>query len=161
MIKNLFLIAFILGFYSCNENELFRSAAIDDDYSSITDPKERWEAYDLKSYSIEQTWSCECLPPSSGHSYIINNEVVMIEYNLSKNSAFGRKQDEIYSYAINKAITVEEAFDIIEKNQSAHRIDVEYDSRYGYPTSIFIDIDPSIADEEIIRNFGNLKRIFN
>ncbi len=50
----------------------------------------------------------------------------------------------------------------IEKYKtSADRIEVEYDSRFGFPTKLFIDINAQMADEEISRRFSNIQQILN
>jgi Family of unknown function (DUF6174) len=164
MKKNLFLIFIILGFFSCNDknDEGFITSPIDEDYSSITDPKQRWEAYKLKDYYVDQSWACECVPPNFCNSYIINNIVIDVKYNISKDSYYGRTEEEIYKQTKNVAKTIDEAFDLIKKyKDSAYKTEVEYDKKFGYPTKIFIDIDSLTADEEIIRRFSNLQKIIN
>ncbi len=165
MKKTLSLAFAIILFVSCNDAsslDSFITSPIDDDFSSIAEPRERWEAYKLSDYKINQSWACECFPPTGCDAFIINNSIADVDYKLSKESYYGRSEEEIYNYTKRMAFTIDEAFDIIEKYKtSAHRIDVEYDSRYGYPAKIFIDIDSLMADEEIIRRFGNLQKIIN
>ena len=164
MKRNLFLILIILGFVSCNDknDESFITSPIDEDYSSIADPKLRWEAYKLEDYYIDQSWSCECLPPNFCNSYIINNTVVGVKYEISKDSYYGRTEEEIFNQTKSVAKTIDEAFDLIDKYKTdAYKIEVEYHSRFGYPTKIFIDIDSLMVDEEIIRRFSNLQKIVN
>jgi hypothetical protein len=47
--------------------------------------------------------------------------------------------------------TVDGVFDLIEAalKGDAARVDVDYDSRYGYPTDVYIDRDELAADEEL------------
>jgi len=92
----------------------------------------------------------------------MNNDVSDVEYELSEDVYYGRTDNEVYDYTKNSAMTISEAFSLIESYQSkAHRIETEYDPRFGYPTRIFIDIDSLMADEEIIRRFSKLERILN
>ncbi len=164
MKTNLFLVLIILVLVSCNDknDESFITSPINADYSSITDPKQRWEAYKLKDYYVEQSWTCECVPPNYCRTYIINNSVVDVKYEISKDSYYGRTQEEIYNQTKSAAKTIDEAFAIIDKYKTnAHKIVVEYHQRFGYPTKIFIDIDSLMAAEEIRRSFSNLQKIIN
>ena len=54
------------------------------------------------------------------------------------------------SYA-NSFPSVEQLFDAIQDgiDNQADYIDVEYDFTYGYPTSVYIDYDRRVADEEL------------
>lgn len=164
MKRNLIFIFMIFGFISCNKNDEsgFIISPIDEDYSNIADPKQRWEAYKLKDYYIEQRWACECMPPNFCNSYIINNSVVDIKYEISKRSYHGRTEEEIYNQTKSTAKTIDEAFNLIDKYKgSAYKTEVEYDPKFGYPAKILIDIDSLMADEEIIRRFSNLQKIIN
>ena len=156
-------VAFLL--LSCidgsNDNS-FITSQIDDDFSSIVNPRERWEAYNLKNYTIKQSWSCECYSPVKCDSYIVNNILADVKYEIPKEAYFGRTEEEIFEYTKRMAITVDEAFNLIEQYKtSAAKIEVEYDSQFGFPTKLFIDIDDQIVDEEIIRRFSHLKKIIN
>jgi len=159
---NLLLLSII--FISCDsaEEEQFITAAINEDHSSIVDPRERWEAYHLSNYFIEQSWACECLPPSGCSTYVVNGIVTEIKYELDANGYYGRTKEEIYSQTKTTALTVDDAFDLIDiyMDNSDFSI-IEYDQRYGYPTRIYFDIDSLIADEEISIRFSGLQKIVN
>ena len=160
----LFLLVFIFIF-SCskqNNEDTFVTAPINEDYSSIIDPYERWQSYNLNQYSIDEKRWCECFPPNSFTAYIIDNKVQDVDYEISKENYYNRTEDEIEDYTKNAAMTINKAFSIIEQYRyTAHRLEIDYDSKFGFPSRIFIDIDTLIADEEIIREFSNLKRIIN
>jgi hypothetical protein len=158
------LITFLLLFSSCETNKdgILLTAPINEDYSLIANPFERWRAYNLSNYVIDEQRWCECFPPTFFTVYVIDNVVNDVEYEISEEFYYGRSENEIYNYAKNSAMTINKAFSIIEQYESiAHRIDVEYDQRYGFPKSIYIDIDSLMADEEIHRKFENLMRIVN
>ena len=165
MKKCLFFISLLFLLYSCSDTSKekeYITSPIDADFSSVVDPKERWDAYNLSDYAIDQHWSCECFAPNSCSSFIINKVLDDVIYEIPDEAYFGRSEKEIYAYTKRMAITVDEAFNLIEKYKaSADRIDVEYDSKFGFPTKIFIDIDAQIADEEISRRFSNLQKILN
>ena len=163
MIKYSFLLFLIPLFFFCgnpSDDGSFTTSSIEEDYSSIENPRERWQAYRLSDYYIEQSWSCECFPPGGCESFIIDNSIADVKYTLPGEAYFGRSEEDIYNYTKDMAITIDEAFALIEKYEnSADKIEVEYDPRFGFPTKLFIDIDAQMADEEIIRSFGTLKKI--
>lgn len=162
IILNLLLIT--IFFISCDstEKEQFITASINEDHSSIVDPRERWEAYHLSNYFIEQSWACECLPPSGCSTFIVNGIVTEIKYELDANGYYGRTKEEIYAQTKTTAMTVDDAFDLIDiYKENSDLMIIEYDQRFGFPTRIFFDIDSLMADEEINRRFSGLQRIVN
>jgi hypothetical protein len=56
--------------------------------------------------------------------------------------------------------SAEELFDIIQDaiDRRARDIDVDYDFTYGYPTSVYIDYDFGIGDEEFIIDTWGMRR---
>ena len=153
-------LVFIISCSTQNNENTFVTAPINEDFSSIVDPLERWQSYNLDQYSIDEKRWCECFPPNSFTAYIIDNKVQDVDYEISKDNYYNRSIDEIENYTKNAAMTINKAFSIIEEYKyNAHRIEIEYDDKFGFPTRIFIDKDSTIADEEIIREFSNLKRI--
>ncbi len=162
-IKYSYLLLLIPLFFFCSnpsEGVSFITSSVEEDYSSIENPRERWQAYRLSNYYIEQSWSCECFPPGGCESYIIDNSIAYVKYTLPGNTYWGRSKEDIYNYTKGMALTIDEAFALIEKYETvADKIEVEYDPRFGFPTKIYIDIDAQTADEEIIRSFGTLKKI--
>jgi hypothetical protein len=145
-----------------NDDPSVITATINEDFSDIVDPVERWSAYNITNYSLEESRTCECLPPNFFTVFIVDNKVADIEYNLSNDLYIGRSEGEIYDYTKNLAMTIDEAFLLIENSKRmAHKIQIEYDARFGYPTQIFIDRDSLIIDDENLRGFSNLRRIIN
>ncbi len=163
MNKYVLLLFALLLVNSCSDSRdkrSFTTVPVSEDFSAIADPFARWQAYQLSDYAIGESRLCECFPPNRFTTYIVEDEVADVEYELAKELYFGRTEKEIYDYTMDAAMTVNEAFAIIERyRDSAHRTIVEYDPRFGYPSSIFIDIDTLTMDEEIIRSFDNLEKI--
>lgn len=128
-----------------------------EDFSHIEDPHKRWDAYELSSYTIEQTRTCECLPPYGYLVVVKNDSVADVSYEEPEET-YGKDAETLREMALQSALTIEEMFDIIarEKN-AADRFEVAYHPRYGYPTKVFIDPDEKTADEEIIRSMSNLR----
>lgn len=137
---------------SCTTQDGIVTTSIEEDFSAIENPKERWEAYELSNYQISQKRTCECL----GIPYdalILNGSVEEIKYE-------GEKSEDKDKWVSKSAITVDNAFELIEKYQDeAHSIKVSYHPKYGYPTKIGINIVEMIADEEIIYRMSDLKKI--
>ncbi|MTI86417.1 MAG: hypothetical protein FH748_00455 [Balneolaceae bacterium] len=145
----------ILFLANCSDSGLnLNVSEIEQDFSHIEDPRERWEAYQLEDYYIEQTWVCECQPPSGADTYILQGKI--LQYIFHEDPSSGRDKE----YRATKIMTVDEAFDLIESYQgNAYSVEIKYHPRFGYPTEINIDIMENVADEEIHHNFRNLKRI--
>ena len=63
------------------------------------------------------------------------------------------------SYA-NSFPSVEQLFDAIQDgiDRQADYLDIEYDPTYGYPTSVYIDYDRRVADEELSLTTWGLRR---
>lgn len=60
-------------------------------------------------------------------------------------------------------LTLDDLFNTVENaiNSGAAEVRVEYDAQFGYPTSIFIDQDRRIADEEVFLSASNLQNLDN
>jgi len=127
--------------------------SIVENFSSISYPRERWRAYDLKDYTIEQEQLCFCPPPHGYIRLVIRDNKVVEGF---KNDGMALTTDELQWRK-----TVDELFDWIEEAQSMNprTLDVEYDSKYGYPTRIVYDQSEFMADEEVTYSLRGLQRI--
>jgi len=164
MKKFLILFVFLSFFFSCSkkssENDIV-TASIEEDYSNIADPKERWQAYNLQDYVLNESTACNCPPSPVVRAIIIDNEVVDVEYEISKDQYYGRTKEEIETQMMHFAMTVDEAFEFVETYTDAQRIEIEYDLRFGFPSRIHVDGDTMLADDEYTRQFSNLNKIVN
>lgn len=163
MRKILFCIIVALAISSCSsdtEDSSFTTAPIEEDYSYIVDPQERWKAYHLENYSIDQAWYCFCPTPNQCTSFIINDSILDVDYEPYKDSDGTRNLKEIYDYVLYMAKTVDEVFDLIDRYRTvAFKMEVEYDARFGFPTMFSVDYDSMMIDDEMTRRFSNLKKI--
>ena len=103
-----------------------------------------WNEQALSSYQYVFNWSCFCLPEYTEPVNIKVESGEWTDISLVRDGAPVNEKDwERYK-------TIEELFDIIDEafHQDAKEISVEYDPDLGYPTSVFIDYDERIADEE-------------
>lgn len=122
------------------------------DYSLINNPRERWQAYRLTAYTIEQQRQCFC--PFRGNKVtlkISNDNVIEAKYTDDNNDV---NEDEIKIYR-----TVNQLFDFIDTLKVNHvdSLYVEYDSTYGYPKRIFIDQIKYAVDDELTIITNNFK----
>ncbi len=131
----------------------FTSAPIIENFSSIGNPRARWESYDFKSYVIEQEQLCFC-PPPHGYIRLVIRDNKVVE---------GFKEDgtALTAAELQWRKTVDELFGWIDEAQAMNprTLDVEYDSKYGYPTRIVYDQSEFMADEEVTYSLRGLQRV--
>ena len=123
------------------------------DYSSISDPRKRWEAYHLSNYVIDQRqWGAWIrldtlrLYMANGEKYLIirpsTNVTVDVEWPVCK--------------------SVDELFGMIDFMNLNHRpgdtLYVEYHPRFGYPTRIWYS-NNFLTDTETAYETSNLFRV--
>jgi hypothetical protein len=110
-------------------------APVPGDFSSIEDPHERWQAYNLQDYRIVESRSCFCPGPNGWVAYVKDGKVVSVRLDPDHDT------QEMRERAMDMAWTVEEAFIMAEKieNGEADIRVVEYSERYGYPTRMYRD----------------------
>lgn len=108
-----------------------------------------WDAKKLTTYSLVQTRSCFC--PTEYTRAMMYHVINGMINTWSLVYADDGKQVTIET----QLNTVNQAFDMIQEAIDAKvaNVTVSYDSIYGYPTSITIDRDFMIADEEMYYNY--------
>jgi hypothetical protein len=106
------------------------------------------------SYTYTVRVDCEC-PTDVTRPVTVWVDRGSIEYLLYEDD--GRPVPFSYS---NSFPSVEQLFDAIQDgiDRQADFIDIEYDPTYGYPTSVYIDYDRRIADEELSLTTWGLRR---
>ena len=140
MIRKFFLLVALISLLaSCNYND-----ENDKDFSSIENPRERWEAYGITDYVINERISCFCGGVLQWDLVVKNNikSEVFFDQTISNQTEM-----EI----VENARTINDVFDFIESIEinSVAGFVVEYDTKYGFPTLVSIDYDLNIADDEI------------
>ncbi|MEO9884271.1 MAG: DUF6174 domain-containing protein [Balneola sp.] len=153
----LFFVIFTVLFLNCSSNNSEPILIeIEEDFSSIENPKERWEAYELEDYYIEQGWSCECIQPYGVEIYVKGGSLL----NYSFENFLDEELQSEEEFAVTRISTIEKAFRLIDEYQNvADTVIVEYHPKFGYPTSLKIDKSFRIADEEVSYTFQGLKRV--
>jgi hypothetical protein len=110
--------------------------------------REVWESAGISNYSYRFQRSCECLPEVTRPFVVSVQNGVITEV---RDFETGEVLDEDGLGEL-RVSTVEGLFDVIQEaiNDRADSISIEYDSELGYPSSINIDHDEQISDEETI-----------
>jgi hypothetical protein len=106
----------------------------------------RWETVRPAAYELvlERT-GCECLP-----EWLIPVRVTVQGHQVT--SVVNEQTGEPVVTEIYHAMSVDELFDVIEDAivRDADTLEVTYDRQLGYPTSISIDYDRNVADDELL-----------
>jgi hypothetical protein len=114
------------------------------DYSYIAEPAARWSAYGLKDYTIEQKRLCFCRFPHEFVKLVVNDNKIVAGIDLTNGKPVPAEILQYYQ-------TVDQLFAWIEETQALNpeRLEIEYDSRFGYPKKISYDYSSQIADDEL------------
>ncbi|MGH7450574.1 MAG: DUF6174 domain-containing protein [bacterium] len=115
------------------------------DYSNIVEPAARWRAYSLNNYTIEQQRICFCkdLPQGFVKLTVRDNKIVA-GIDLTNGRPVPMAALQYYQ-------TVDSLFASIERMKALNpeRLEIEYDSRYGFPRKISFDYSSGVADDEL------------
>ena len=123
--------------FSCND------IGIDDDHSTISDPLSRWHAYRITSYSLKQSLTCFCVGGGVTMRVVVKDNRIVNVLEIATGNSIPQNRREYYK-------TVDELFTIaqgINPDSVAHFV-IEYDQKYGLPTTLYVDPDEGVADEE-------------
>ncbi len=138
--KKTYLLAFLL--LNCSEKKI-------EPLNDFELSKNKWEALAVDSYSYTFQISCFCrreatLPKAV---QVVDGKIVKVD---------GASYDEYEHWGIQ---TIDQLFDLIEEAEKdkVHRLEAEYDPDKGYPSSVYIDRDLMMADEEMGYYVSDLK----
>ena len=153
--KHLFFLVLLLCTASCNS----QGPGLDQtDYRHITDALERWEAYALDDYTIDQEVICFCPPPRAFTLQIVADTLHDVAYDKAELVGWQLSEEEFKRIVLGGAFTVEEVFETITRAQGqAALLEVEYDPIYGYPSYVAIDWATTVADDEVTIRMSNLR----
>lgn len=134
---SILLISIILGLieFPCN-------TIINPDYSHITDPYARWQAYNIKNYSFKQQLLCYCVNRGVPMKIVVRDNKIV---DVIKPTFIHLEANQWPYYK-----TVAELFTIYQrvKKDSVNFIRIEYDPVYGFPTIFYVDPSAVVVDEE-------------
>ena len=126
----------------CDPTQALIASPID-----LASARARWAAEGPDAYTMTQVRSCFCPEEYRG------------PYRVSvRGGTVTRVERNGQTLPADRALTVEALFALIENANArpAERIDATYDARLGYPTSVSIDYDARIADEEVAYTVSDL-----
>ena len=141
--KQYYFFVFFILFINCSETE---SPEI---ISSYEANKEKWENTSILDYSFVFQVSCYCIEEYTSPKAVSVRDGNILTVN-----------DLAYSEEIHRGIfSINDLFKEIEKasNQNVAVLETTYDSFYGFPTTLYIDRDERIADEEMRYSIFNFK----
>lgn len=113
-------------------------------YDALLRNRALWESKNIESYEYNFQWVCFCLVERTMPVRITveRNRITRVMA-MEENRDLDRKQFSEYR-------TIDGLFDLItDAYQRAEDVRVEYDGAYGYPTSVYIDYQRILADEEL------------
>jgi hypothetical protein len=108
---------------------------------SLSDAKALWETSNISNYSFKSKMNCFCVDVSKYEITVTNKIITSVKNEQGQNIQFANKNlktiDELFEYLQNS----------LEKNP--YKATIIYDQTLGFPTSIYIDFDQQMIDEEI------------
>lgn len=116
------------------------------DLSENGKSREKWKAWKIENYSINEITQCYCAGILEWELTVINGKKnkVLFDETISLGS-------NTYDIVLKEAKTIDAVFDFIE-NFDLSKVavfSVLYNQKYGYPTNVYIDYDLSVVDDEI------------
>jgi hypothetical protein len=102
-----------------------------------------WNHSGIARYQYTYRRNCFCLPQE--------DIVVVVDFNIVSEAFYTPSGMILADEDLESLFTVEELFGLIQEAIDANvaRLDIIYNSVYGYPEDIYIDRDKQMVDEEI------------
>jgi len=141
--KPLFLVLVSLIILSCDtEGKVLSEREIQLDL--LNKNKDLWKSQNIDHYKFNQSKICYCLFENDDFDW-------SIEVKKGQN-AFVIYNNNLIDVLPDYALSIDQLFNQIEselnRDPFPHKIEVKYNSEYGFPEMFSIDIDEMIADEE-------------
>lgn len=122
----------------------------------------KWAAANVRNYTFTYERQCFCTAETRGPFVVTvaNGQVASVRRLAGGMTPDGQPMAGPEDTRPENRLRIEDFFDLIT---GAHRdgvaeVRTAYDARLGFPTSIWIDRDEGIADEEIGYQISNLRR---
>jgi len=112
----------------------------------------QWQALNIENYEFEQRVVCFCAPPAGRfHKITVESGAIVEIIDLDEERSLPSDNFSFFK-------TISHLLEFVESinPDSVAIFNIEYDSNFGFPSSIYVDYDHRIADEEIgyeTRNF--------
>ena len=129
---------------------LISCSAVDDiaeKQRELNQARQLWQSQQVENYKWNERLSCFCAGVLEWDLFVKDNLKEKVEFD-----EINLHQGQTYDDILEKAKTVEEAFDFIETllSKEIASLIIEYDDQYGFPTEVNIDFDFQIADDETV-----------
>tara|TARA_B100000902_G_scaffold22364_1_gene27016 strand:+ start:3384 stop:3812 length:429 start_codon:yes stop_codon:yes gene_type:complete len=140
IIKKLSLLFFIILFMSCSKDEKLEG-------------RDLWLSLDIKNYSMTQQISCYCYP----EDFIMPKDILVQSGKIITINGYSPEK----TIGFESFYTIDEIFQFFDSKLSNNPdyYEIEYDTDYGFPKSMFFDMSEMIADEEIGYYITDFKKI--
>jgi len=140
IIKKLSLLFFIILFMSCSKDEKLEG-------------RDLWLSLDIKNYSMTQQISCYCYP----EDFIMPKDILVQSGKIITINGYSPEK----TIGFESFYTIDEIFQFFDSKLSNNPdyYEIEYDTDYGFPKSMFFDMSEMIADEEIAYYITDFKII--
>ncbi len=119
-----------------------------DEVSEVEQQRRRWERLGIDTYEYDLTLFCFC-----PHVGVVRVQVHADTVHSATALETGEPVTDFFL-----ARTVDSLFDVLENAvaRDVHRLDVEYDDAFHYPTLVDIDYQEHTIDEEVMYTAENL-----
>ena len=114
--------------------------------ANLSAARTRWSVNDIVEYEYRYARSCECLPTDLTAPTIEVRDGVIVRVWDERTGATAPADRHAWYF------TVDDLFAEIEQaiDQDVHELEVAYHPSLGHPTTLIIDYDARMADEELI-----------
>lgn len=105
----------------------------------------QWQAFNIDNYEFEQRVVCFCAPPAGRfHKITVESGAIVEIIDLAEERSLPSENFSFFK-------TISHLLEFVESinPDSVAIFNIEYDSNFGFPSSIYVDYDHRIADEEI------------
>ena len=126
------------------------------DFSAIADASERWQAYGLKDYVVEQSRSCYCALPRGFVRLTVRDNKIVGGVDVATTQPVPPQALQSYQ-------TVDEVFAWLRdvKARNPARLAIDYDARFGYPGRVVVDYSVGLADDDLSIEQRSLQRLIS
>lgn len=126
----------------------------DEVQTELNRQRRRWRAQSIDDYTYTVQRICFCLPDYTAPVRVRVRDGAVTERSYAERSGEVPAEDARFWPP------VEGLFDLVQDaiDRDAHSIQVQYHPELGYPTSVQIDYDQMMADEELGMTASNLTR---
>jgi len=143
-INGVVLIFSLLLSTGCNSNTSCNSCPNDIEKKKLKNAIENWEDKQIGNYSYVLHVSSPSLKQEKKKVTILDNEVSSFSFIPSNQTLSGDSRTSDIK-------TISEYFNLVDEAlyKKSYKVDVTYDEFYSYPTSIFIDYQKDVLNDDI------------